>query len=47
MSYQKDIKGKMINILAKKQQRTGHHKKISQHLIEILINSRYNKLINF
>ena len=47
MSYQKDIKGKQLNILAKKQQRTGHHKKISQNFIETLINSRYNKLIYF
>ena len=47
MSYQKEMKGKQINILAKKQQKTGHHKKISQNFIETLINSRYNKLIYF
>ena len=47
LSYDKDTKGKELNILAKKQQRTGHQKKISQNFIEILINSRYNKLINF
>ena len=47
MSYGKDMKGKELNILVKKQQRTGHQKKISQNFIETLINSRYNKLINF
>ena len=47
MNYRKEIKGKEANILVKKQQRKGQNKKISQNLIEILINSRYNKLINF
>ena len=47
MSYEKDIKGKELNKLVKKQQRTGYHKKILQNFIETLINSRYNKLINF
>ena len=47
MSYGKDMKGKELNILVKKQQRTGRQKKISQNFIETLINSRYNKLINF
>ena len=46
-SYGKDIKGKELNKLVKKQQKSGTHKKVSQKLIEILINSRYNKLINF
>ena len=47
MSYGKDMRGKELNILVKKQQRTGLQKKISQNFIETLINSRYNKLINF
>ena len=47
MSYEKNIKGKELNKLVEKQQMTGHHKKISQNFIETLINSRYNKLINF
>ena len=47
MNYKKEIKGKEVNILVKKQQRKGQNKKISQNLIQILINSRYNKLINF
>ena len=47
MSYGKNSNEKELNILAKKQQKTGFNKKISQNAIEILINSRYNKLINF
>ena len=47
LSYGKDMKGKELNKLVKKQQKTGYHKKISQNFIEILINARYNKLINF
>ena len=47
MSYGKEIKGKEGNILVKKQQKSGQNKKISQNMIETLINSRYNKLINF
>ena len=44
MSYGKEIKGKELNKLAKKQLETSKNKKISQKLIETLINSRYNKL---
>ena len=47
MSYGKETKGKELNILVKKQQGTDKNKKISQNFIEILINSRFNKLINF
>ena len=47
MSYGKEMKGEELNKLVKKQQKTGKNKKISQNFIEILINSRYNKLINF
>ena len=47
MSYGKEIKGKEQNKLVMKQQKIGNKQKISQNLIEILINSRYNKLINF
>ena len=47
MSYGKEIKIKEQNKLVMKQQKIGSVKKISQSLIETLINSRYNKLINF
>ena len=47
ISYGKEMKGEELNKLVKKQQKKGKNKKISQNFIEILINSRYNKLINF
>ena len=45
MNYSKSGKEKELNKLAKKQQ-NAQHKNFSQKIIGILINSRYNKLIN-
>ena len=45
MNYRRDKKEKDINKLVKKQQK-GKTVNFSQKIIEILINSRYNKLIN-
>ena len=45
LNYRKNAKEKDINKLVKKQQR-GKSKNFSQKIIETLINSRYNKLIN-
>ena len=45
ITYNKNIKEMVINKLVKKQQ-NNKHKNFSQKIIGILINSRYNKLIN-
>ena len=45
MNYNKNVKEKEINKLAKRQQ-NSKHKNFSQKTIGILINSRYNKLIH-
>ena len=45
LNYKKNKKEKKVNQLVKKQQR-GKKVNFSQKIIEILINSRYNKLIN-
>jgi hypothetical protein len=45
MNYSKNSKEKEMNELVKKQQ-NSKHKNFSQKVIGILINSRYNKLIN-
>ena len=45
LNYKKNKKEKEVNKLVKKQQR-GKKVNFSQKIIEILINSRYNKLIN-
>ena len=45
MNYNKNSKEKEMNELVKKQQ-NSKHKNFSQKVIGILINSRYNKLIN-
>ena len=45
MNYNKNSQEKEMNILVKKQQ-NSKHKNFSQKIIGILINSRYNKLIN-
>ena len=45
MNYNKNSKEKEMNELVKKQQ-NSKHKNFSQKIIGILINSRYNKLIN-
>ena len=45
MNYKKNIKERNMNKLVKKQQR-GKTINFSQKIIEVLINARYNKLIN-